>query len=37
MLKPEQKEPFSGYALRFIIYFPHFSFSAISQTCFHVR
>ena len=37
MLKPTQKEPSWSYVLHFIIYFSHFSFSAISQACIHVR
>ena len=36
-LKPMQKEPSWSYVLHFIICFPHFSFSAIWQACFHVR
>ena len=37
MLKPTQKEPSWSCVFHLIIYFPHFFFSAISQTCFHVR
>ena len=37
MLKPMQKEPCWSYDLHFIICFSHYSLSAISQTCFHVR
>ena len=37
MLKPVQTEPSWNYVSQFIIYFSHFPFSAISQTCFHVR
>ena len=37
MLKPTQKEPSWSCVLRFIIYFSHFSFSAISRACFHIR
>ena len=37
MLKAMQKQPSWSYILHFIIYFPHFSFSAISQACIHVR
>ena len=36
-LKPMQKEPSWKYVLHFVICFPHFSFSAIWQACFHVR
>ena len=36
MLKPTQEEQSWSYVLHFII-FSHFSFSAISQACFHVR
>ena len=35
MLKPTQKETFQSYIIHVIIYFSHFSFSAISQTCIH--
>ena len=37
MLKPMQKGPSYSYVVNFIIYFSHFSFSAISQVCVDVR
>ena len=37
MLKPMQKELSWSYVLHFIIYFSHFSFSAILQVCIDVR
>ena len=37
MLKAMQKEPSWSCVLHFIRYFSHFSFTAISQACFHVR